>query len=263
MQRVIELASPTYLIGDLHGHYDVYQRLLVSSGLCNESLDWTGDDARLWLIGDFFDRGPAGIKCVELTMKLQTQAEASGGYVNSLLGNHEMMILCACLFSDDPKGKEIHETWLRWGGVETDYTELTSAQIDWLLQLPAMATTDKALLIHADAMLYVDHGLTVDQVNRSFADLMSSRNLDKWLRTLSAFSEHMAFASPAMTGQKRAEQFLSLYGGDLIVHGHTPIPMAKDVPGESVNEAWLYADGRCLNVDGGIYMGSPGFTHAL
>jgi len=99
------LAADTCIIGDLHGHYRDYERLLVESGLCNEKLDWTGGQSTLWLMGDFFDRGASGIRCVDLTMKLQRQAASAGGYVNSLLGNHELMILCAWVFRDLPSGK--------------------------------------------------------------------------------------------------------------------------------------------------------------
>jgi len=80
---------------------------------------------------------------------------------------------------------------------------------------------------------------------------------------LSAFSEHMAFCNLEMTGRRLADQLLSLYGGSLLIHGHAPIPLARRVEPESVTEAWLYAGDRCLNVDGGLYMGSSGFVHRL
>ena len=47
----------TYIIGDLHGRYRDYERLLQTAGLCDENLDWTGGSDTLWLMGDFFDRG--------------------------------------------------------------------------------------------------------------------------------------------------------------------------------------------------------------
>ena len=73
----------------------------------------------------------------------------------------------------------------------------------------------------------------------------------------------MAFSSLELTGRKRAEQLLALFGGELLVHGHTPIPYARQIEAENVTEAWRYAGDRCLNVDGGMYMGSPGFVHRL
>lgn len=255
----------TYLIGDLHGHYRDYERLLVGSGLCDEQLSWTGGDSRLWLMGDFFDRGASGVRCVELTMRLQKEAEAVGGMVNSLLGNHELMILCAWKFRDEQTamGESVFDQWLRWGGIQSDYDGLNDSLVQWIQGLPAMVLEKDALLVHADAMLYVDYGVTIDSVNERFRRLMQSDDLDEWERALSSFSEHMAFSSLEMTGMRRADQLLGLYGGKLLVHGHTPIPFARRVEPESVTEAWRYAGNRCLNVDGGMYMGSPGFIHEL
>lgn len=256
----------TYLIGDLHGHYRDYERLLKESGLCDDNLNWTGADNHLWLMGDFFDRGASGIKCMDLTIRLQAQAPATGGSVNSLLGNHELMILCAYQFKDrkdNKAGDSVYDQWLRWGGIESDFEGFTEEHAAWIRQLPAMAKVEHALLMHADGMLYVNHGLTIDQVNHSFRELMTSDDLDRWLPVLSAFSEHMAFSSLEMTGEKRVDQLLQLYGGDLLIHGHTPIPYARQIEAETVTEAWQYAGGRCINVDGGMYMGSPGFIHEL
>lgn len=255
----------TYLIGDLHGQYIEYERLLIGAGLCNENLQWSGGTDHLWLMGDFFDRGASGIKCIELTMRLQQEAQANGGGVQSLLGNHELMILCAYQFKESitNSGGSVFNQWLRWGGVEADFKGFTEEHAAWIRRLPAMALVDNALLIHADAMMYVNHGTTIERVNNSFFDIMASNDLSIWETALSSFSEHMAFSSLQLTGSKRAEQLLSLYGGELLVHGHTPIPHARQVEPEHVTQAWQYADDRCLNVDGGMYLGSPGFVHRL
>ncbi len=255
----------TYLIGDLHGHYRDYERLLVTEGLCDENLNWTGGTSKLWLMGDFFDRGASGLRCLDVTMRLQKEAAAAGGEVNSLLGNHELMILCAYRFRDatHTDGLSVYDHWLRWGGIETDFEGFTDEHAEWISHLPAMVLLDDVLMVHADAMLYVNYGMNVDSVNEGFRQLMHSDDLPKWMSALSSFSEHMAFSGLDITGSKRAEQLLSLYGGNLLVHGHTPIPYARQIDAETVTEAWSYAGGRCLNVDGGMYMGSPGFVHKL
>ena len=255
----------TYVIGDLHGHYRDFERLLKDNGLVDDDLNWSGGETAVWLMGDFFDRGASGVQCVELTMKLQQQAGEVGGYVNSLLGNHEMMMLCARRFGhkETASGLSVIDQWLRWGGIQSDFDELTEAQENWLRDLPAMALVEGHLLVHADAMLYVSYGITIDAVNTRFRELMESDDLSAWETALSAFSEHMAFSSLELTGNQRADQFLKLYGGHTLVHGHTPIPYARRIEAETVTEAWEYAGGRCINVDGGMYMGSPGFVHQL
>lgn len=255
----------TYIIGDLHGYHEHYIHLLQEKDLCDSNLNWTGGQNKLWLIGDLFDRGESGIKCLDITMNLQNQASQSGGAVQCLLGNHELMILCAYRFRDQltRSGQRVIDQWLSWGGVESDLQAFTQHHAAWIENLPAMAIISGALLIHADSMVYINYGTSVEAVNSAFKSLMQSRDLQSWELALTSFSDHMAFSGLEITGKQRALQILRLYGGDVLIHGHTPIPIAQDSHPEEVNHAWVYADGTCINVDGGIYLGSPGFVHEL
>lgn len=254
-----------YVIGDLHGHYNDYRKLLTGAGLVDANLNWTGGDNRLWLIGDFFDRGVYGIDCVELTMALQQQSVQQGGNVIAILGNHELMILCAYRFKDDvtSAGMRVFDQWLMWGGVDSDLQRMTEEHANWLASLPAMVKQDDTLFIHADAMFYVEFGRTIEAVNERFRHLMSDPKLHNWERTLRAFAEHRAFSALGITGQQRAEQVLRYFGAHRLVHGHTPIPIATGNHPADVTGAWTYAGGRCINVDGGIYLGGPGFVHTM
>ena len=153
----------TYLIGDLHGHYIEFERLLIGAGLCNKDLTWSGGGDHLWLMGDFFDRGASGIKCLELTMRLQQEAQADGGDVQSLLGNHELMILCAYQFKErmTRSGDSVFDQWLRWGGIEADFEGFTDEHAAWLRKLPAMATIEHweiSIKYHHPYLAFLKHG---------------------------------------------------------------------------------------------------------
>ena len=254
-----------FIIGDLHGYHEQFSRLLQTAGLCDGDLNWTGGSNQLWLMGDFFDRGGSGIRCIDIAMNLQQQAESVGGCVQSLLGNHELMILCAYRFGDDltSQGVTVVDQWLRWGGRREDLEAFTEEHAEWIECLPAMARVEHALLLHADSTLYINYGTTIEKVNQAFAALMQNRELRRWEMALSAFGEHMAFSSLKQTGHQRATQVLQLFGGNVLIHGHTPIPEARDVGAASVVSAWKYAGETCINVDGGIYLGSPGFVYEL
>ena len=153
----------TYIIGDLHGHIDQYVRMLQDTNLCDEERNWCGGSNMLWLIGDFFDRGSSGVDCLELTMKLRAQAPSDNGSVNALLGNHEMMILCARQFGDaiTDFGVPVTELWHRWGGIPEDMSRLDDNHAAFIRCLPAMALVDGNLLVHADSMIYVNHGVSI------------------------------------------------------------------------------------------------------
>jgi hypothetical protein len=70
-----------------------------------------------------------------------------------------------------------------------------------------------------------------------------------------------AFLGPQ--GAARARAFLRQFGGTRIVHGHTPIPLLLGCAPERVREPYVYADGLCVNVDGGMMLGAPGFVYRV
>ena len=86
-----EFESPELIvaIGDVHGDYDGFVDNLMATGLVDEDLRWTGGSAHLVQTGDVVDRGPESRKAMDLLMELERQAEAAGGRVHALLGNHE------------------------------------------------------------------------------------------------------------------------------------------------------------------------------
>ncbi|HJT86268.1 MAG TPA: metallophosphoesterase [Bryobacteraceae bacterium] len=80
-------------VGDVHGDYEQFVQVLQSAGLIDGNANWTGGKAHLVQTGDIVDRGPDSRAVMDLLMKLEKQAQAAGGAVHCLLGNHEAMDL--------------------------------------------------------------------------------------------------------------------------------------------------------------------------
>lgn len=78
-------------VGDLHGDYEQYVKVLESAGLINARGKWTGGDTHLVQTGDIPDRGPDTRKIIDHILGLKKQAEKKGGQVHTLIGNHEAM----------------------------------------------------------------------------------------------------------------------------------------------------------------------------
>jgi hypothetical protein len=78
-------------IGDLHGDYEQYIKVMQSAGLLNKSGKWSGGKTHLVQTGDITDRGPDSRKIIDHLVKLAKQAKKKGGYVHLLIGNHEAM----------------------------------------------------------------------------------------------------------------------------------------------------------------------------
>ena len=247
-----------YIVGDVHGHLIKLIELLTEAKLIDEQRRWIGGESHLWFMGDFFDRGPHGIGVVELVMRLQAQAAETGGEVRALLGNHEILFLSAHHF---PYQRKFKLNWKRNGGQDADLSLINSRQVAWLRGLPAMALVERRLLMHADAMFYMSYGSTINEVNALFSEVLHSDEPDDWDQLLEDFSERMAFSQSQVRGPVHAAKYLDTFGGEQIIHGHTPIQYVADTI--TPKQPLIYADRLCVNVDGGIYLGGTGFVYQL
>jgi hypothetical protein len=90
-------------IGDIHGAYQPFVTLLRRLGLLDEQGRWAGGTTTLVQTGDFTDRGVAIRPVMDLLMTLERQAEADGGRVITLLGNHETMNMMRLLQDASPE----------------------------------------------------------------------------------------------------------------------------------------------------------------
>lgn len=91
----LDAAPPSRIvaIGDVHGADVAFVSILQRAGLVDTQRRWTGGTTVFVQTGDFMDRGPGDRGVMDLLMALEAQATASGGRVQTLLGNHEVMNL--------------------------------------------------------------------------------------------------------------------------------------------------------------------------
>lgn len=98
-------------IGDLHGDYKVFIKILKMCNLINDNLDWTGKDTYVVQTGDIldgrrpniqlnptFEKESGEVEIMQLIVKLDRQAKKFNGRVIALIGNHE---LYPYYFNDD------------------------------------------------------------------------------------------------------------------------------------------------------------------
>jgi hypothetical protein len=85
--------SKIVAIADIHGAYDAAVRALKAADVVDDELVWQAGDAHLVIVGDILDRGPDSRPAMDLFMRLEAEAAASGGKVHVLIGNHEAMNL--------------------------------------------------------------------------------------------------------------------------------------------------------------------------
>lgn len=258
------MSKPVHIVGDVHGERAAVARVLAGAGLISETDGrWTGGQSTLWFTGDFFDRGPDGIGAVDLVMRLQEQAADAGGKVGALLGNHDVMILAARQFGVDAGtdwGDQFMRYWFLNGGQFADLGGLSDRHVSWLTRLPALALVGDVLLAHADSTFYTAYGQTVGAVNAAIGEVLHRERAGQWNDLIELFTQRLAFTDG---GAAAARAFLQPLGARRLVHGHSPIPLVTGVEASTVMSPHVYAEGLCVNVDAGLFMGAPGFVFSL
>ncbi|MEM7233198.1 MAG: metallophosphoesterase [Planctomycetota bacterium] len=83
--------APVVAVGDVHGDYREFVRILRHMELIDRSGGWIGGTRRLVQTGDLVDRGAESRRVVESLMRLEREAKTAGGAITVLLGNHEVM----------------------------------------------------------------------------------------------------------------------------------------------------------------------------
>jgi Calcineurin-like phosphoesterase len=250
----------TYAIGDVHGHRAELEGALRTAGLLDESGDWAGDQAHLWFLGDFVDRGPDGVGVIDLVMRLHRQAADAGGMADTLLGNHEILMLGMYKYGDtdvpsDFGPRSFARSWEINGGQLADQQALTEAHVDWLTSRKVLTVAADRLLMHSDTIEYLQWGETVEQINDSVTQLLKSDDLGEWWECWRRMTTRYSFRGPQ--GQEVAEQLLGFLGGDQIVHGHSVIADQLGILPAQVEAPYEYAGGKVLGIDGGLFVGGP------
>jgi len=216
-----------YAIGDIHGCYDLLNRLIRAIDRDDEERGAT--DTRLLFLGDYIDRGPNSRAVIELMMKL----DLGDDRVVFLMGNHEE-VLRATAEGNRKAASLFHkmggrETLLSYGASAQDYdyadasgiVDLVRAHIpplhlDWLSKLRNLHEVGDYLFVHAG----VRPGVAIAEQDP--ADL-------RWIRK--DFLHHPASHGP------------------MVVHGHSVNRTVDERPNRIGIDTGAYATG-CLTALG-------------
>jgi hypothetical protein len=93
-------------VSDIEGEFDAFRNLLIAANVIDSLYHWTFGEGHVIICGDLFDRGRDVIPELWLLYKLEDEAKAKGGYVHTILGNHDIMNLSGDLRYVQPKYME-------------------------------------------------------------------------------------------------------------------------------------------------------------
>lgn len=140
--------SRVLAIGDIHGMYDKLIKLM-------DMIHFSPEEDLVLFLGDYVDRGPASVKCVQYVYELQ---QTYPDHVVCLLGNHEVMMSSYLM---QKRGNyntliaDYAESWLDNGGFATlqQLKELDTVQKDelvtWVTNLPVKYQYQEYFFCHA------------------------------------------------------------------------------------------------------------------
>ncbi len=240
----VELAegAQEFAIGDVHGHVVQFAVLLDAMRAV------AGTGARLTLLGDLVDRGPANLAA----LRLGSETAGSLGFAvrTTLLGNHEILMLMA--LGTAPDAPDAQEIWMANGGDVT----LAEAGISrsvlslrggraraefrlaagersfaMLEQAPLARRAGNLVFVHAG----IDPGVALDRSLAGPRLSISDRTHPAWIR-----EEFLFHVGP-------------FEGGRIVVHGHTPEHRVLRMKGRPEGPGHHRLDGSRLGLDGGSY----------
>ena len=225
--------SPTFVVADTHGEFEILAQMLTSQKVVDSKLRWSFGRGHLVVLGDVFDRGPDQLEILWLLYGLEAQAAKAGGGVHLVLGNHEVMALTSDARYLHPKYVETAQVL----GVPA-YSALFPADSvlgQWLRARPAVLKVNDLLCLHGGiSRALVDQKLTLADINsvvrHALTGTVSPDEADRaqfltttfgplWYRGY--FADQKDFTGATMTD---IDLTLAQFGVKRILVGHTIVP---------------------------------------
>lgn len=136
-------------IGDIHGHADKLEELLLKLGYVPKNGTYTHPHRKVLFVGDYIDRGPKIRKTLQIVKSMVDSENAI-----ALMGNHEYNALCFHFLESEGGHLRKHlikniiqhyKTLKQFQNRQHEYEEY----LDWFKTLPLYYETDTFKAVHA------------------------------------------------------------------------------------------------------------------
>ena len=243
--------------GDVHGAHEPLVELLVAAKMIDRNGHWRGGTAHLVSLGDLLDRGPGSRQTMDLLRALAPEAEAAGGRVHVLLGNHEAMNLtgdyrdvsaaayAAFAAPDEPPDAEGLTGVAAYRAAHGP----DGAYGAWLKTLPAIIRINRNVFTHGGLSGALS-GFSLEEINEATrAELrarMAAPGVDAvglWLGPDGPLWHRGNARCHALLEAPALARNLAAVGADRVVVGHTPT---------ASHEVDLRLNGRVIAIDTGM-----------
>ncbi|ARS43075.1 metallophosphoesterase [Sphingobacteriaceae bacterium GW460-11-11-14-LB5] len=235
-----------FIVSDIEGEFEGFRRLLIANKVINEKYQWTFGRGHLVICGDLFDRGLSVPESIWLIYKLEDLARAAGGYVHTILGNHDIMNLSGDL-------RYVQQKYIESAKIlGVDYLSLygTDAELGrWLRTKNTIEKIGDNLCMHAGVSPIINSlGLSVADINRlcrPYYDKVKvlkgvgDAKIDPFFKGESSLFWYRGYFFDPKATEAEVSETLRVFGVQRIVAGHTIVPE---------NIAFYY-EGKVLGID--------------
>lgn len=228
-----EYAQPErmFVVSDIEGEFEGFRKLLISAKVINEKYEWTFGKGHLVICGDLFDRGLSVTESIWLIYKLEALAKAAGGYVHTILGNHDIMNLSGDLRYVQPKYMESAKIL----GVEYMSLYGTDAELGrWLRTKNTIEKIGDNLCMHAGVSPLINKlRLSLEKINtlcRPYYDKVKELQgagdprIDPFFRAESSLFWYRGYFFDPKATEAEVLETLQTFGVQRIIAGHTIVP---------------------------------------
>ena len=224
--------SKLLVLSDIEGEFAAFRTILLANKVIDEKYNWIFGKGHLVICGDLFDRGSQVVETIWLLYKLEQDAKANGGYVHTILGNHDIMNMSGDLRY--LKEKYIDNAKL----MELDYMDLYNADAElgrWLRSKNLVEKIGDNLCMHGGIAPEINKlKLSLKEINegsRPYYDKAKKKELFTDQRiwklfdgTKSSIFWYRGYFSNPMATLEEVDETLSLYKVKRIIIGHTIVP---------------------------------------
>ncbi|WP_116124554.1 metallophosphoesterase [Lewinella sp. IMCC34183] len=253
--RTYENVSHIAALSDVHGQFETTRKLLETNGIIDADMQWTFGTGHLVIVGDVFDRGDQVTEILWLIHNLEAEAEAAGGRVHFLLGNHETMVL-------EGDERYLNPRYRTTSGLLGEfYGDLYGPDTylgRWLRSLPLAVNIDGVVFVHGGISRAMAREVgSLDRMNELYHDyLIDADDIRDVKRDHSRLSMlhgsggplwYRGYFSKANFDAHDLNYVLRKLDAERIVVGHTSFTAVQG-----------FYDNRLIAVDSSIKFGSVG-----
>lgn len=247
------------IVGDMHGMYGKLFHFLENNKVVTAEGGWSWGKGQLVFCGDLMDRGNEVTELLWSLYRLEKEAEAAGGAVHCLLGNHELMVMEGDYRYLSRKYRELFSRHQLEYGKMFDQNAVLG---QWIRSRNSVLRLNDLLICHAGlSPQFASAELSIPEINSLMQDYLQEKKVDEALLDLLSGNLgpfwYRAYLFPmnayGRIEEGEVENILQQYKAAHMVIAHTTVDKVKALYGRKVFAVDLDVNNEALPLEGLLF----------